>query len=45
MMPKQPKNSRKRRKSQPLDKPNPAMLAFWATVIAALISAVAQFLK
>jgi hypothetical protein len=45
MMPKQPKDSRKRRKSQPLDKPNPAMVALNATVIAALISAVAQFLK
>jgi hypothetical protein len=39
------KRSRKRRKPQVPRQPNPAMLAFWATVIAALISALAQFLK
>jgi hypothetical protein len=44
-MPIRKKHSKKRRKSQPLRQPNPAMLAFWATVIAALISALAHFLK
>jgi hypothetical protein len=44
-MPTQPKHSKKRRKSQPLRQPNPALLAFWATVIAAIIGALAQFFK
>jgi hypothetical protein len=44
LLPQHQKASRKRRKPQ-LPRPNPATLAFWATVIAALIGAVAQILK